>query len=152
MSILVEALLRVVLGSGVLIQRVTLATPTQKRFATCSMVRFSFARTDNTLRRNDTVKPVKNDLECKGYEEHINGLALLFTRCFGVRLFMFNEKRRILSESFLTVFVISDRSSVNYNQFICDCYMCAREADLRPARSRMESADVLFDSSTQSPK
>ncbi|AKH38124.1 hypothetical protein AAW31_10340 [Nitrosomonas communis] len=40
-------------GSGVLIQRITLATPTQKRLATCVIERFSFSRTDNTLRRNN---------------------------------------------------------------------------------------------------
>jgi hypothetical protein len=38
MSILVAGWLRVVLGSGVRIQRVTLATPTQNRAATSAMV------------------------------------------------------------------------------------------------------------------
>src|SRR5690606_17647198 len=53
MSIFVAGLLRVSLGKGFFIQRVTLAMPTQKRAATCAMVSPSCSRTDKTLRRNE---------------------------------------------------------------------------------------------------
>jgi hypothetical protein len=51
MSIFVAGLLRVRGGSTFLIQRTTLATPTQNRSATLAIVRSSFSRTDKTLRR-----------------------------------------------------------------------------------------------------
>jgi hypothetical protein len=45
MSILVEGLVWVALRLGVLIQRITLAAPTQERLATCPMVGFTFSQT-----------------------------------------------------------------------------------------------------------
>ncbi len=70
-SIFVAGLLHVILGSGVLSQHTTLATPTQNRATTSAIVRPSFSRTDKTLRRKSDEHVIR--LVYSIY----NGLAIL---------------------------------------------------------------------------